>query len=155
MKVFTIKCWHQIIFSRQPENLGLMDEGPFKSLIQMPLRTRTVFVTRQFSKRESACHNKISYKHFVTILKFLTFLKLFKKPVKKLIRFYPLILYLRTMVFSGQDAWRKYPIFSDCHKNPIPNLRVAVGIFAGLVVADFIYSNTIGKCIVDLSTWHF
>jgi len=49
------------------------------------------------------------------------------------------------MVFAAQDAWRKHPVFANCHKNPLPNLRLAVVIFAGIVVADSLYTKINGE----------
>jgi len=43
------------------------------------------------------------------------------------------------MVFKGQDAWRKHPLLANCHANPFPHFRIAVGIFSAYVIADWAY----------------
>lgn len=41
-----------------------------------------------------------------------------------------------TMVFAGQDAWRKHPMLTNCYKRPFPGFGIALGLFAGYCVLD-------------------
>jgi hypothetical protein len=43
------------------------------------------------------------------------------------------------MVFRGQDAWRKHPLFQGLWKNPFPGLKPAVFVFSAFVVGEYAY----------------
>lgn len=45
---------------------------------------------------------------------------------------------------GSQDAWRRHPMLANGYKRPIPNVPLAVGIFAGLVVLDQVYKAVAG-----------
>jgi hypothetical protein len=47
----------------------------------------------------------------------------------------------------SQDAWRRHPMLANGYKRPIPNVPLAVGIFAGLVVLDQLYKAVAGACV--------
>lgn len=51
---------------------------------------------------------------------------------------------------GSQDAWRRHPMLANGYKRPIPNVPLAVGIFAGLVVLDQIYKAVAGACCMLL-----
>eukprot|EP00598_Pedospumella_elongata_P012953 CAMPEP_0184988670 /NCGR_PEP_ID=MMETSP1098-20130426/25069_1 /TAXON_ID=89044 /ORGANISM="Spumella elongata, Strain CCAP 955/1" /LENGTH=81 /DNA_ID=CAMNT_0027513481 /DNA_START=37 /DNA_END=282 /DNA_ORIENTATION=+ len=45
------------------------------------------------------------------------------------------------MVFKGQDAWRKHPLLTGCHKTPFPHFGLAVKIFAGYLVVSAYFKH--------------
>lgn len=49
------------------------------------------------------------------------------------------------MVLSGQDAWRRHPMLSQCAKTPFPAIRPAIAIFLGLVAVDWAYGKIAGR----------
>lgn len=49
------------------------------------------------------------------------------------------------MVFKGQDAWRKHPLLSDCHRKPFPAFGIALKIFAVYLVVDCYVKHITGK----------
>ena len=51
----------------------------------------------------------------------------------------------QTFSLRGQDAWRNHPLLSGNHKQAIPHVRLAVGIFVGLVAVDWMYRQVAGK----------
>lgn len=46
---------------------------------------------------------------------------------------------IRSMVFQGQDVWRKHPIFQHLWKSPFPGLKQAVIVYSAYVVAEYGY----------------
>ena len=45
----------------------------------------------------------------------------------------------RTMVFQGQDAWRRHPLFTNLHRNPLPGFQKAVVIYVVYLGFEFTY----------------
>ncbi len=52
---------------------------------------------------------------------------------------------LATMVFKGQDAWRKHPLLTGCHKVPFPHFGLAVKIFAGYLFVSAYFKHIHGE----------
>ena len=48
------------------------------------------------------------------------------------------------MVFSGQDAWRRHPLFQNLMKNPLPGFQKAVVIYGAFLVLEFGYKTIAG-----------
>ena len=44
-----------------------------------------------------------------------------------------------TMVFQGQDAWRRHPLFQNLWKDPFPGFKKAVIIYGVFVVCEYSY----------------
>lgn len=59
---------------------------------------------------------------------------------------------LVTMVFKGQDAWRKHPLLTGCHKTPFPHFGLAVKIFAGYLVVSAYFKHIHGE-LCSVMTW--
>ena len=45
------------------------------------------------------------------------------------------------MVFQGQDAWRRHPLFTNLWKDPFPGIRPAIIIFGAYLGAEYIYKS--------------
>lgn len=43
------------------------------------------------------------------------------------------------MVFQGQDAWRRHPMFLNLWKNPLPGFKTAVVIYGAYLGAEFAF----------------
>lgn len=43
------------------------------------------------------------------------------------------------MVFQGQDAWRRLPIFQNLHRDPLPGFKKAVVIYGVFVLCEYGY----------------
>jgi hypothetical protein len=43
------------------------------------------------------------------------------------------------MVFQGQDAWRRHPIFLNLWKDPLPGFKKAIVIYGLFVVGEYGY----------------
>lgn len=47
----------------------------------------------------------------------------------------------RTMVFHGQDAWRRHPLFQNLWKDPLPGFRPAVIAFGVYLGVEYLYKS--------------
>jgi len=45
------------------------------------------------------------------------------------------------MVFQGQDAWRRHPLFMGLWKDPFPGLRKAIVIYGVYLGCEYAYKN--------------
>jgi hypothetical protein len=45
------------------------------------------------------------------------------------------------MVFQGQDAWRRHPLFQGLWKDPFPGLKKAVVIYGAFLCVEFAYKT--------------
>jgi|NOAtaT_6_FD_contig_21_3156390_length_374_multi_8_in_0_out_0_1 hypothetical protein len=43
------------------------------------------------------------------------------------------------MVFHGQDAWRRHPMFNNLWKNPFPGLKYAVIVYGSYLCVEYAY----------------
>jgi len=43
------------------------------------------------------------------------------------------------MVFQGQDAWRRHPLFVNLWKDPLPGFRPAVLVFGVYLSVEYAY----------------
>lgn len=43
------------------------------------------------------------------------------------------------MVFRGQDAWRRHPLFNNLWKDPLPGFRPAVVVFTLYLGVEYMY----------------
>lgn len=54
-------------------------------------------------------------------------------------------IFVFAMVFKGQDAWRKHPLLTGCHRTPFPHFGLAVKVFAFYLVAECYVNFITGK----------
>jgi hypothetical protein len=45
------------------------------------------------------------------------------------------------MVFKGQDAWRRHPLFTGLWKSPLPGFKYAVGIYGAYLGAEYLFKS--------------
>lgn len=45
------------------------------------------------------------------------------------------------MVFQGQDAWRRHPIFQGLSRDPFPGLKKAAIIYGVFLAVEFAYKT--------------
>lgn len=45
------------------------------------------------------------------------------------------------MVFKGQDAWRRHPLFNNLWKDPFPGIRPAILIFGVYLGVEYAYKT--------------
>jgi hypothetical protein len=46
-----------------------------------------------------------------------------------------------SMVFQGQDAWRRHPLFLNLWKDPLPGFKKAVLIYGAFLAGEFVYKT--------------
>jgi len=46
-----------------------------------------------------------------------------------------------SMVFRGQDAWRRHPLFNGHWKDPFPGIRPAILIFGVYLGVEYMYKS--------------
>eukprot|EP00540_Astrosyne_radiata_P016171 CAMPEP_0116828582 /NCGR_PEP_ID=MMETSP0418-20121206/3729_1 /TAXON_ID=1158023 /ORGANISM="Astrosyne radiata, Strain 13vi08-1A" /LENGTH=56 /DNA_ID=CAMNT_0004457473 /DNA_START=200 /DNA_END=370 /DNA_ORIENTATION=+ len=48
------------------------------------------------------------------------------------------------MVFQGQDAWRRHPLFMNLWKDPFPGFRKAAMVYGAFMIVEFAYKSIAG-----------
>jgi len=43
------------------------------------------------------------------------------------------------MVFHGQDAWRKHPMFNNLWKSPVPGFKYAVMVYGTYLGVEYMF----------------